>query len=134
MQYSVSKLVHYSELHKNSKILVKILMFPVRCFLFFSISIHPLTKYNTFCFKNIIIWVACLLWVIHLTESRWPNKFDKTMTTTNLNKWIWPKLKSTNLYTPLYEKGIKEPQNKTMETTLFIKYLLRYPSGSWPAF
>ena len=38
--------------------------------------------------------------VIHLTESRWPNKFDQTMTTTNLNNWIWLKLKPTNLLKP----------------------------------
>ena len=28
-----------------------------------------------------------------LTESRWPNEYDRTMTTTNLNNWTWPKLK-----------------------------------------
>ena len=26
----------------------------------------------------------------HLTDSRWPNELDWTMTTTNLNNWIWP--------------------------------------------
>ena len=35
--------------------------------------------------------------VIHLTESRWPNEYDQTMTTMNLNNCTWPKLKLTNL-------------------------------------
>ena len=33
----------------------------------------------------------------HLTDSRWLNEFDQTMTKTNLNNWTWPKLKPTNL-------------------------------------
>ena len=38
----------------------------------------------------------------HLSTSSWgiiiwPNEFDRTMTMTNLNIWIWPKLKLTNL-------------------------------------
>ena len=37
------------------------------------------------------------LTVIHLTKSRWPNEYDRTMTMTNLNNWTWPKLKLTNL-------------------------------------
>ena len=32
-----------------------------------------------------------------LDESRWPNEFDRTMTTMNLNNWTWPKLKPTNI-------------------------------------
>ena len=40
---------------------------------------------------------AGLMRVIHLTESRWPNEYDWTMTKTNLNNWTWLKLKPTNL-------------------------------------
>ena len=36
----------------------------------------------------------------HLTELTWPNEYDRTMTTTNLNNWIWPKLTPTNLLKP----------------------------------
>ena len=36
----------------------------------------------------------------HLTELTWPNEYDWTMTTTNLNNWIWPKLTPTNLLKP----------------------------------
>ena len=35
-----------------------------------------------------------------LTELTWPNEYDRTMTTTNLNNWIWPKLTLTNLLKP----------------------------------
>ena len=27
----------------------------------------------------------------HLTDSRWLNEYDRNMTTTNINNWIWPK-------------------------------------------
>ena len=35
-----------------------------------------------------------------MTEWRWPNEFDRTMTTKNLNNWTWPKLKLTNHLKP----------------------------------
>ena len=48
-------------------------------------------------FDIVYLWTLLLVRVIHLNESRWPNKFDWTMTTTYLNNWTWPKLKPTNL-------------------------------------
>ena len=35
-----------------------------------------------------------------LPQPRWLKEFDQIMTTTNLNNWTWPKLKSTNLLKP----------------------------------
>ena len=52
------------------------------------------------CFSNIeaVVYINLLsLRVIHLTESRLPNKYDRTKTATNHNSWTWPKLKPTNL-------------------------------------
>ena len=43
-------------------------------------------------------WVMTLFFrVLHLTESRWPNEYDRIMTTTNITYWIWPKLTTTNI-------------------------------------
>ena len=33
----------------------------------------------------------------YMTELRWQNEYDRMTTTTNVNNWIWPKLKPTNL-------------------------------------
>ena len=27
----------------------------------------------------------------HLIDLRWPNEYDRNMTTTNINNWLWPK-------------------------------------------
>ena len=45
---------------------------------------------------EIIIWSIQDDWM-NLIDSRWLNEFDRIMTTTNLNNWIWLKLKPTNL-------------------------------------
>ena len=37
---------------------------------------------------------------VHLTNSRRPNEYDRTMTMANLYNWTWPKLKPTNLIKP----------------------------------
>ena len=55
---------------------------------------------STQCLQKIIISNNSNMRVIHLIESRWPNEFDQTMTTMNLNNWTWPKLKPTNLMKP----------------------------------
>ena len=48
------------------------------------------------------LWLFWLigLRVIHLTESRWPNEFDRIMAMTNIKNWTWPKLAMTNLLKP----------------------------------
>ena len=56
--------------------------------------------FNGECIKQqkwLYIYMNVYMRVFHLTESRWPNEFDRNMTTTNLNNWIWLKLKPTNL-------------------------------------
>ena len=50
--------------------------------------------------NNNLVWKRQYSRVIHLTESRWPNEYDQTMTTTNLNNWTWQILKPTNLMKP----------------------------------
>ena len=51
-----------------------------------------------------LFWFKHFLFILRnnlLTDSRWQNKFDRTMTTRSLNNWVWPKLKPTNLLKPM---------------------------------
>ena len=45
-------------------------------------------------------WWSIFKRVFNMTKWRWPYEFDRTMTTTNLNNWTWPKLKLTKLLKP----------------------------------
>ena len=82
----------------------KIIKFKKLCFLLQNVTyLQNPGKFNVFLYYKSDIVNGHLKNIerdssnIHLIDSRWPNEYDRTMTTMIVNKWTWPKLKPTNL-------------------------------------
>ena len=81
------------------------------CVMYKSVNIHFISTWNNISTifsvtflprygETPLYWLNETDRVIHLTESRWQNEYDQTMTMKNLIFLIWPKLKPTILMKP----------------------------------